>query len=606
MHAALRLFVFLALAIRLACAALVLPSTAGPVNPVAAVAVLEDKSGQLTLADAMQSTAFRPAATGGNDINLGYSHSVYWLKLTLDTHAAPGRDWLLEVGYPSLDHVELFQPYSGRADHAGDRQPFAKRPVPHRNFVFPLALPDSGTATIYLRVRSEGNLTVPLRLWEAKRFQWHNQDLYALLALYYGMLLALGLYNLLLFLSLRDRLYLCYVAFVASMAIGQLSLNGLGNQYLWPDWPAWGHVALSTGFALTGFFGALFTRLFLNTRQIAPRWDSLIVVLMAAFMLAALGPAFMPYQWSAILTSLAGASFAAVAVIVGVVCLYRRQPGARYFLLAWTLLLIGVGMQALRNLAWLPTNALTSHTMQIGSALEMLLLSFALADRIHVLRREKELAQTEMLATREATLATLRAHEQELEQRVDERTRALTEANARLAASEAQLLELAHHDQLTGLPNRLLLNERVSHAIVRAQRSRTLLALLLVDLDRFKPVNDHYGHAAGDCMLQAVARAMQGAVRASDTVARLGGDEFVVLLENLQDAVDVERLADQLNAAVAAAHEAAGIPQAISASIGIALYPTHGDDVTTLLRRADEAMYHAKEIEPGSWFVARG
>ncbi|WP_220272010.1 diguanylate cyclase [Crenobacter cavernae] len=542
---------------------------------------------------------FAPAARGGNDVNFGYSKNTYWLRFTIEPRTS-GR-WLLDVGFPSLDSITVYLPAAGKRYHMGDTLPFAERPLPNRNFLVPVDLRAGQPQTVYLRVESEGSLTVPLTLWEAEAFRNHDQDRYAMLALYYGMLLALGLYNLLLYLSLRDRNYLAYVAFAASMAVGQLSLNGLGNQYLWPAFPAWGNVALTSGFAATGFFGALFTRLFLATRRHTPKLDTLIVALAAGFAIAAFGPAFMPYRWAAILTSLLGASFAVVAEVAAIRCLIRQQPGARYFLLAWTLLLAGVAMMALRNLGWLPTNALTSHAMQVGSALEMLLLSFALADRIQTAHSEKEQAQAEAIATKETMLDVLRQHEQELEARVAERTRELARANARLTASENKLSHLAHHDPLTGLANRLLLHERLASAMLRAQRSGEMLGVLLIDLDGFKPVNDRFGHDTGDKLLIAVAGALKASVRDTDTVVRLGGDEFVLLLEALHSADDAGRVADKLLANLRRVSAALDCPLAISASVGIALYPTHGLDAPTLLQQADVAMYRAKEAGRDRW-----
>ncbi|BCL74910.1 sensor domain-containing diguanylate cyclase [Jeongeupia sp. HS-3] len=573
-------------------------------NPAPAVTYFEDRGGLLTIDEVRrQHHAFKPLASATHDPNFGYSHSAYWLKLTLRRDAAAPANWLLEIGYPSLDRILAYPPDKAAPLLLGDRLPFAHRPMANRNFLIPFSLPP-GESEFYLRVTSEGNLTVPLRVWQPAAFQQHNQDEYAMLALYYGMLLALALYNLLLFFSLREPIYLVYVAFAASMAVGQLSLNGLGNQYPWPDWPQWGNVALPSGFAATGFFGALFTRMFLDTGRFSPKADRLIVVLMIGFGLAALAPALLPYQWAAVVTSLLGAAFSLLAVVVGVLCWRRRQPGARYFLLAWSLLLVGVAMMAMRNLAWLPTNPLTSNTMQIGSALEMLLLSFALADRIQASRKQAEAAQTELLATREMALRSSRESEQVLEAKVAERTQALTDANARLALSEAQLTRLAHHDVLTGLPNRLLLHDRLKTALSRIGRNGGRLALLLIDVDGFKAVNDCYGHDVGDQLLKVIAEILQQQVRASDTVARLGGDEFVVLLENVTEPDDAERIAMQINEAVRGVHHAVGISLAVSASIGIALPAERNAEVSVLIRQADQAMYRAKAKGRDGWCLA--
>ncbi|HEX3802788.1 MAG TPA: EAL domain-containing protein [Solirubrobacteraceae bacterium] len=152
----------------------------------------------------------------------------------------------------------------------------------------------------------------------------------------------------------------------------------------------------------------------------------------------------------------------------------------------------------------------------------------------------------------------------------------------------------ALHDPLTGLPNRTLFSERIGHAIRQAQRSKTRLAVALIDLDRFKEVNDSLGHSAGDHLLINVGERMSEALRASDTVARLGGDEFGLLLPELTDAHDVLPVLERLQAGLEQPIHVQSLPIGIEASIGIAIYPDHGEDAQTLIQRADVAMYDAK------------
>ncbi|MCE9570486.1 MAG: diguanylate cyclase, partial [Rhodocyclales bacterium] len=431
------------------------------------VFVLEDTTGALSFADVKRRGAdFRPSpAQGEAAINFGYSSSVWWLRLDIEPAPAVSHDWLLEVAFPTLDSVEYFGP-GGEHLSTGDRLPFAARPLVHRNFVFPVHLGETGVSTVWLRVASEGTLTIPLHLW--------------LLSVYFGMLLALALYNLLLWISLRDHNYLTYVLFAASMAVGQLSLNGLGNEFLWPTWPAWGNLAFTFGFAAAGLFGALFTRGFLETRRNLPRLDGAVIGLAAMFALCMAMALVAPYRLAAIITSLTGVTFSLVAVLAGLRCWRAGQPGARTFLLAWTVLLAGVAVVGLRNLALLPTTFLSFYAMQMGSALEMLLLSFALADRINGLRREKDAAQNEALATKQQLVGALQRSEASLERRVAERTEELEATNARLRENERQLQTLAHTDTLTGLANRLLFDARLQQSMQHARRNHGRIALLLV------------------------------------------------------------------------------------------------------------------------------
>ncbi|MCG6657612.1 diguanylate cyclase [Halomonas campisalis] len=153
---------------------------------------------------------------------------------------------------------------------------------------------------------------------------------------------------------------------------------------------------------------------------------------------------------------------------------------------------------------------------------------------------------------------------------------------------------LAQHDALTGLPNRTLLAERLSRAIGLARRHRHRVALLYLDLDAFKPINDSLGHALGDRLLQAVATRLQGCMRSIDTVCRQGGDEFVILLAEISKREDATRVAEKLLAVLGRPYRIQSHDLLITLSIGISLYPEDADDADTLMHSADAAMYHAK------------
>ena len=160
---------------------------------------------------------------------------------------------------------------------------------------------------------------------------------------------------------------------------------------------------------------------------------------------------------------------------------------------------------------------------------------------------------------------------------------------------QARLDFLAHHDVLTELPNRLLFGDRLDHAIDRARRDGDALALLFIDLDRFKDINDTFGHHVGDQLLIQASNRLKGLVRRADTVARLGGDEFVVLMENGASRAAADSLANKIVTAFEQPFPVAGTDVRIGCSIGIAVYPADGADAITLLANADAAMYRAKD-----------
>ncbi len=207
------------------------------------------------------------------------------------------------------------------------------------------------------------------------------------------------------------------------------------------------------------------------------------------------------------------------------------------------------------------------------------------------------------MAAKQQLVSALQRSEGELERRIEQRTGELEAANARLRDSERRLQAQAHTDPLTGLANRLLLDARLQQSMQAARRNHLQLAVLLVDLDGFKPINDSYGHAIGDEVLRLVATRLRGAVREVDTVARAGGDEFVIVLHSIADVADAERIAEKIVADLSQPMRVLGLPLEIGASVGIALFSTGEMTMAELRRRADQAMYAAKSAGRGCYRV---
>ncbi len=162
-------------------------------------------------------------------------------------------------------------------------------------------------------------------------------------------------------------------------------------------------------------------------------------------------------------------------------------------------------------------------------------------------------------------------------------------------AMSTKMAYLAHHDFLTNLPNRVLLNDRIAQAVANAKRHQTQFSVLFLDLDNFKNINDSLGHGVGDKLLQSVSKRLVGCVRNADTVSRQGGDEFIILLEENKNAMDVALTADKILQDLTLPHQIKKSHLYISTSIGISVYPNDGEDAETLIKNADTAMYFAKQ-----------
>lgn len=551
------------------------------------------------------------AAIQRGERNFGLTGDTIWLHVPLQRSPDATQPWYLEVGHASLDEVALFQ-VSGannkwQIEESGDLLPFSTRQLPHLNPVFAISWPMANDTAaplrqdLLLRIRSEGTLTVPLTLWTKDALWQRDQGYYMVLGLYYGVLLSLLIYNLFLYLALRDTLYVTYAGYVLFLAIGQAGLSGVTGQFLFPEWAWLTHLTPTGGVSAAGIFGALFVQRFLGATPRKLRLHWLMPVISVAYAVTLITAIFISYNLAALAVNLISLFFVVSAALLGIVSLVQKEPGARFFVLAWLFFLLGVMVIALHNLGILPSSFLVSNAMMIGSAVEMLLLSLALADRIQNLQRQKAKAQTEALDNRQKLLETERVHKEELEARVRRRTHELEETNRLLTLSQQELERQANHDGLTGLANRQYLHRRAEQSLAYAHRHDQHLALAVIDLDGFKPINDTYGHAAGDQMLVETAKRLSQQVRTSDTVARIGGDEFVILFAPPIRPDDLDKLRAKIIACTRAPITLAnGCSVGLSLSVGVSIYPADGQQIDDLFTAADDAMYFGKASRKSS------
>ena len=406
------------------------------------VAYLEDPTSEMTIEavrQADQAGAFTPYSDDGS-INFGLTNSAYWLRFTLDGGQPDPTTYLIEVGFYALTDVSLYYP-DGQVIKTGKHQPAGERPWPHRHFVFPVSLVKDTPEVFFLRVASDGSVTVPLRLWESDAFVSYTQHSYLWIAAYYGAAFALLLYNFFLFVSLKDRKYLTYCGFLFFTSSAMFMMNGFAAYALAPfGWPE--TVGTNTFYSLAAVFAIWFLRDFLETPREMPRIDWLLLALAAAFGLIALFPLFdVPVRIGVGLLSGLGVVVGPVLIGVSILSYCRGHSGARFLLLAWAVLLAAVSIQAARNFDLIPTTVLTSNLLQVGSLLDMLLLSFALADRINAERRARESAQERTLLAQTELVEVLRDSEMRLEETVSERTAALESALTRERAIFDQYVE---------------------------------------------------------------------------------------------------------------------------------------------------------------------
>jgi len=270
---------------------------------------------------------------------------------------------------------------------------------------------------------------------------------------------------------------------------------------------------------------------------------------------------------------------------------YINRP-QRNWLVFSVVLALGLGTYAwiLQVLDELPITALLAIC-----AMVLVGISLVLYHRLHISRAQRDQALAWVKETQWQMSDVMRKQDIRLEQHVERRVQELQNEIAGLREREQLLVVQARHDSLTGLANRNLLADRFHFAVERSKRSGKSFALLMIDLNGFKSINDNYGHVAGDAVLVATAKRLVGALRASDTVARLGGDEFVLIIESIEETQELDhigqKLIDTLSEPIALGN---GVVVNNGASVGLAFYPDDGADMNDLLNVADQAMYECK------------
>lgn len=404
------------------------------------VEYLEDPQRALTIADVTQPAMnARFVSSARTKLNFGFTDSAYWLRFRVRGSAASSIAYL-ELGYPPIDRIELYVPHGDAPNGfhlstVGDHLPFSAREINHRNYVFRVPVQAQNELTIYMRVETEGSFTLPLTLWTAEGFADHVREEHLLLGLYYGILFALFFYNLVLFFTLKDRTYLHYVGVLVTNALTLLSVNGLASQYLWPDAVRWANLTPVIFLELATFMACDFTRVFLATKINTPRLDRLLLGFMGIEAVLMVGSVALPYSVSARIASVLSNVVPVVIIVTTLLCQRKGYRPARYFLISWSAYLLGLMIQTVRNFGILPSHFLTIYGLQIGSVIEMLLLSLAVADRFHIFKAEKESAQA-------FAVETLKQSERELEHKVAARTQELSEANHNLNEAVHRLARL--------------------------------------------------------------------------------------------------------------------------------------------------------------------
>ena len=446
---------------------------------------LVDEEGRLDVKDMVRPT-IKKRFERCTDIfpGFGFTSATYWFNFALKNSSDKEIERFLEIEYPLLDHLELYIPVgdgSYEVYNEGDRQIFSHRPLKYRNFVFILKIPPATTQEYFLKVKTSSSLNLPARLYTQAGFIDKIENEETALGIYFGILFAMLSYNLILYFTIRESVYLFYCLFVIFNFLFQLDLTGISFKYLWPNSVKWANISLPFFMSLAYFFGTVFTRQILNSRKYAPFFDNLLRILQIISFISALLCLVIPYE-----ISIRISTFIVISVIVhivtGFVCLYRGYRPARYYALAWSISMAGSAIYALKTFSLLPNNFITVWGIQIGSAWEVILLSMALSDRLSLLQKEKDKLQAEY--TRRLEDANLRLEEftRTLEEKVRLRTEELEASNA-LLKKQAEEMRIAEEqaERASRAKSEFLAN--MSHEIRTPLNAITGITALALEMD---------------------------------------------------------------------------------------------------------------------------
>jgi signal transduction histidine kinase len=350
---------------------------------------LEDPRGTLTLEEVKERDFSHKEVT---DYNFGFTESVYWFKVTIVPSAYSSyQEWWLRIYYPLLDEIKVYGVDEvGEllfVKRSGDLDPYAEREVKHSSFLFFVPF-DSREVTLYVRVKTESSMQVPMVLQHSVSVIEEDQLSALLMGLYYGIFIIIVLYNLVMYSYTKERTYIYYLVFIVIFVLWQLTLNGVGIQFLWSDWPWMTEHGAPLTTALAGTASILFSRTFLQTPTYLPRLDRVLVFFMYLSAVVATVGIFLTYR-TAIVMSAALATVIPILLLFSGILVWRHyfRP-ARFYVLGWSSFLLGTVVIALNKYGLFTGYFFFNHAQQLGSALEMIFLSWALADRIKLMQDE--------------------------------------------------------------------------------------------------------------------------------------------------------------------------------------------------------------------------
>jgi diguanylate cyclase (GGDEF)-like protein len=524
----------------------------------------EKKNSPLSLNEAIDRFSRGDALQGtGNSISLGIGVRPVWLKATVKNEQLNDTLYRLSIETPWLDYIDTWLVQDGLVQKhivGGDAVPFDQRPMPYRVFAFETRfLP--GTTDLYFRIESLGPMAIPLRMSTIDAAIKRDISSAYEYGFLYGVMAALALYNIVLFVIIRQRIFGLYSLYLLGFIVNSLSYTGQLHTLITSDYGPYFQDWTDTFLMITySIAGLLFARELLNTRSYAPRLDKLTIAVTTIIPLGILvGALANQLVFSLILAFILNSSFALLFIALGVAALKAGADFARLFLFSSVQAAVCIGISTMAVGGVVPYNDFTFKAIEVGMALEAVLLAVIIAQQFRMAQRDKVMAET-----------------------------------------------YARTDPLTGLLNRRGFQEMADKLWENLERNRRNVSIVLLDIDHFKQINDSHGHIKGDEVLIALAECIQRTVRKGDICARWGGEEFILLLpetDREEALIQTERLRQAIET-LRVPHKKTTL--SITSSFGVSGTPAktgsatfsgkfrHDYNFEGMVKEADDALYAAK------------
>jgi len=456
------------------------------------ISILEDQEDTLTIQQVLGIDQMFVASEAENP-NQGLTRAAYWLKLKVRNETDEKR-LLLQIESPLLDFVAFYYPVGNtyQVRQSGEVYGFGARKYKSQNYIFDLEIPRGETYTYFLKIKSSEQIQLPMRIGHAKGILEANSIGDLLSGIYFGIIAIMIFYNLFIYVTIREKSYLYYVLYITFVGLTQACLHGYTFRYLWPD-SVW--LAVHSIFfipALSGISAIAFVNNFLQVRKFMPRGFRFSLVLAGVYSLGLLLGIAGVYSIAYRINDLVALLLSFYILWVAIALSRKGYRPAKFFLLAWSFFLASIFIFVMKSVGLLPGNNLTNYILEMGSAIEVTLLSFALADRINIMRREKEDSQKQALDTIKENERIVSQQNIILESKVKERTSELETTNKDLKEAQVQLVnaeKMASLGQLTaGIAHEI--NNPINFVISNVNPLKRDIGEILQVLNRYDEIKD--------------------------------------------------------------------------------------------------------------------